>query len=68
VIIAGLTSRAVGVGNVKCEETARDRRCICRDFFPGMDGTVVNESGEAGGEVGHGSLAEGICRDGIDSK
>jgi hypothetical protein len=28
----------------------------------------VNESGDAGGDVGNGSLAEGMWRDGIDSK
>jgi hypothetical protein len=41
---------------------------VCRDRFPGIEGVEVNERGDAGGEVGKGSLGEVRCRDGIESK
>ena len=41
---------------------------MCRDRLPVTEGVVVKDSGEAGGDVGKESFAEGRCRDGIDSK
>lgn len=39
-----------------------------RDRFPDIDGVVVNDSGEAGGEVGNASFPAERWREGIDSK
>jgi hypothetical protein len=75
VIIAGVVtvllfpSRLVVCGNVKWEEMASERRCVCREaVFMGIDGVEVNDRGEPGGEVGNGSFDEERCNEGIDSK
>lgn len=71
VIRAVFCSSTERVGNVKCEEIANDRRCVCLERLSGIeDGVVVNDNGEAGGEVGNGSLGEVVvtCNEGIDSK
>jgi len=69
VIKAGFWSKTEGGGSMMLEEMARDRRCVCpRDRFPAIDGTEVKERGEAGGEEGNVSSADGRWSDGIDSK
>ena len=58
-INAGFWSSAVGAGNVKCDEMARDRRCVWRDRLPAIEGVDVKESGDAGGDVGKGIVNGG---------